>query len=284
MNKRGRSVGDSHPTKCRLIIDRPAPGAWNMAIDESLLIDAAESSIASLRFYGWSEPTLSLGYFQRYADRAQHVASRECAVIRRQTGGGAILHDRELTYSLALPECHPLARPADRLYTTMHDAFIRALLPLNSPAAPSWKLQIRTEATEIRTGKEPFLCFQRQSPGDVVFVSGGERPNDADYSPASVSRQVWKILGSAQRRYRGAVLQHGSLLLQRSPAAPELPGLSDLTGLIVATDELAAEANRRLGHAFGMQLVEASLPPELKSKAAELANNKYGSPTWTKRR
>ena len=71
-----------------------------MAVDEALLIDAAENGVATLRFYQWSEPTLSLGYFQRYDDRDQHAASRECAVVRRQTGGGAILHDRELTYSL----------------------------------------------------------------------------------------------------------------------------------------------------------------------------------------
>ena len=74
-----------------------------MAVDETLLFDAAENGTATLRFYSWDEPTLSLGYFQRYADREQHTASRTCAVVRRQTGGGAILHDRELTYSLALP-------------------------------------------------------------------------------------------------------------------------------------------------------------------------------------
>ena len=94
----------------RLIIDRPLPGAWNMAVDEALLLDASENGSASLRFYGWNAPTLSLGYFQRYDDRDLHAASRDCAVVRRQTGGGAILHDRELTYSLVLPPNHPLAR------------------------------------------------------------------------------------------------------------------------------------------------------------------------------
>ena len=77
-----------------------------MAVDEALLLDAAENGIATLRFYEWSEPTLSLGYFQRYDDRYSHAASRDCAIVRRQTGGGAILHDRELTYSLTLPASH----------------------------------------------------------------------------------------------------------------------------------------------------------------------------------
>src|SRR4051794_22517252 len=94
---------------CRLIVDSPADGAWNMALDEALLIDAETSGVASLRFYSWREPTLSLGYFQRHTDRAGHAASAGCLLVRRASGGGAILHDRELTYSIALPQAHPLA-------------------------------------------------------------------------------------------------------------------------------------------------------------------------------
>ena len=74
-----------------------------MAVDEVLLDAAAVREQLSLRFYGWSEPTLSLGYFQRVADRKQHIASRECPLVRRLSGGGAILHDDELTYSFATP-------------------------------------------------------------------------------------------------------------------------------------------------------------------------------------
>ena len=94
----------------RLIIDPPLRGPWNMAVDEALLADDVETDAATLRFYRWSEPTLSLGYFQSYADRELHAASRGCAVVRRQSGGGAILHDRELTYSLVLPPTNPLAQ------------------------------------------------------------------------------------------------------------------------------------------------------------------------------
>ena len=91
------------PIPCRLLFDTPAEGAWNMAVDETLGEIAAESGIATLRFYGWSRPTLSLGYFQNYDERLSHSASMNCAIVRRASGGGAILHDRELTYSLALP-------------------------------------------------------------------------------------------------------------------------------------------------------------------------------------
>src|SRR5688572_17520100 len=118
----------SNALDCRLIIDSPAAGPRNMAIDEALLSDATENGVATLRFYQWSEPTLSLGYFQRYDERYQHTGSRDCAVVRRQSGGGAILHDRELTYSLALPAGHPLARDSQRLYSAIHEAFINMLM------------------------------------------------------------------------------------------------------------------------------------------------------------
>src|SRR4051812_39572627 len=94
--------------RCSLIIDAPADGAWNMALDEALLHAAESDGTATLRFYGWREPTLSLGYFQKHVDRALHSASENCTLVRRTSGGGAILHDRELTYSIALPKSHRL--------------------------------------------------------------------------------------------------------------------------------------------------------------------------------
>jgi lipoyl(octanoyl) transferase len=256
-----------------------------MAVDEALLIDAAEHDTATLRFYSWIEPTLSLGYFQRHADRNQHAASRTCAVVRRQTGGGAILHDREVTYSLALPSNHPLARQNEKLYRIVHEVFVDVLSPFNQLPNSSRPLQLRREGAKTHPGDEPFLCFQRRSPGDVVFIatnvalSGG-----VNLSQAPASLPSYKILGSAQRRYRGAVLQHGSLLLERSPAAPELAGWSDLAQPTIARNAIITESADRLSRALGLQLHEAKLPPSLESIAAQIANNKYGSPAWTKRR
>ena len=98
-----------------------------MAVDEMLLERAQEQAAACLRFYGWSEPTLSLGYFQTYADRQEHPPSLPCAAVRRLTGGGAILHDAELTYSIVLPGTHPLAARRDELYQAVHGCLIEAL-------------------------------------------------------------------------------------------------------------------------------------------------------------
>src|SRR5690606_37438550 len=112
---------------CRLLYDAPGSGAWNMAVDEVLLNSAAQTGQMTMRFYRWSEPTLSLGYFQRYADRSLHAKSAACPVVRRSTGGGAIVHDVELTYSIAVPSHHPLARQADLLYDAAHESLLEAL-------------------------------------------------------------------------------------------------------------------------------------------------------------
>jgi lipoate-protein ligase A len=242
-----------------------------MAVDEALLAGADEHGLATLRFYQWSEPTLSLGYFQRYADRNGHTASRHCAVVRRQTGGGAILHDRELTYSLTLPAGHLLARQTQDLYAAVHDAFIAAIQPLLRTAATVSTLLRRDQETAAEANPEPFLCFERQAPGDVLLVPGN-------------AERAWKILGSAQRRHHGAVLQHGSLLLERSPAAPELLGLRDLTQVEIGPTQITRDVSTRLGSVFGMRFTESPIPPHLESIATELANIKYGSWGWTNRR
>ena len=76
--------------RVRLIIDPPASGAWNMAADEAMLLSAERTGISTVRLYSWERPTLSLGYFQATVLRDQHAASRDCPIVRRSSGGGAI--------------------------------------------------------------------------------------------------------------------------------------------------------------------------------------------------
>ncbi len=276
--------GNARPTECRLIIDPPAAGAWNMAVDEVLLVDAADAGVPTLRFYQWSEPTLSLGYFQRYDDRHQHAASRNCRLVRRQTGGGAILHDRELTYSLALPAAHPLARQVSKLYAAVHDAFIGAIEAAQPAGAQRGKLFRRDKPGLLAAAGEPFLCFQRQAEGDVVVVAESAEDHASSVGDSAKPTACNKILGSAQRRHRGAVLQHGSLLLERSPAAPELPGLADLAALSLNLAQLTESLGVRLVAALEVSLSDSRLPPALESKAGNLTNTKFGSQGWTNRR
>jgi lipoate-protein ligase A len=206
-----------------LIEDSPRTGAWNMAIDE-VLLESALAGTSSFRWYRWSEPTLSLGWFQDEAEVRRDPRWRGVPVVRRLSGGGALLHDAEQTYACALAADHPWAVQPLELYDRVHAAIVSALRnagwsarlfgaeddrdPRGVSESPPEESQHGSEPAAARTA-EPFLCFARRDRRDVVV-------GDA------------KVGGSAQRRRRGAVLQHGSLLLRSSAAAPELPGLFDL--------------------------------------------------------
>lgn len=246
--------------ECRLIFDEPAEGAWNMALDEALLETAGRAGQGGcLRFYFWSAPTVSLGYFQRYADRQSHAASRDCPLVRRSTGGGAIVHDLELTYSFttAVPT-HVRSGLAD-YYDAFHGTLIQELAERgvdarSCPAAPSRKGE-----------DEPFLCFLRRAEGDVLIGDS-------------------KIAGSAQRRRHGALLQHGSVLLQRSAAAPELAGIAELSSVVLDPKELAECWVKRVAAKLGLTLRRDS-PTSCEKEAAErICGRQYGHPSWTNRR
>ncbi len=231
--------------RARLIIDPPANGAWNMAVDQALLETASESGLTTLRFYQWDEPTLSLGYFQKHEDRALHPPSLTCPLVRRRTGGGAILHHSELTYSLCVPSSNRWCAKNAELYEAIHlmvigylqQKSIRASLYRETTAAVKTPVfnaaSNETEDKNNRPRIDPsaFLCFGRRSAGDVVM-------------------QGYKIMGSAQRRGKNALLQHGSLLLERSRFAPELPGIEDISGgqisLKKTIEKLSASAENEL--------------------------------------
>jgi len=245
------------PTHCRLIVDPPGTGAWNMAVDEVLLDWAARHEDCCWRFYEWSEPTLSLGYFQSFAERSGHAASLALPVVRRLTGGGAIGHDRELTYSLGVPAGHGLAGGRDRRYEFVHTALLAALEQVGIVARLAG-----TARAEPQAG-EPFLCFLRRSPGDVLIGTT-------------------KIAGSAQRRRRGAVLQHGSVLLGRSVGAPELLGL-EAAGQPVQSRQLAAAWQSVLAPRLGFQWRAGCLAPDERQQAMDLIESRYGRPEWNQR-
>ena len=244
--------------ECGLIVDGLLSGPWNMAVDETLLALAAEQRRLTLRFYQWSEPTLSLGYFQRSADRRQHAASRDCVVVRRSSGGGAIVHDRELTYALAMPVEGVPPSGARGLYDVMHDGLV-TLLSRRRVAAD------RVVDEPRRNQSESFLCFERRSPGDVVL--GGT-----------------KICGSAQRRKQGAILQHGSLILARSDAAPELPGLLELTGEAWSADELIQDWRQETASRLGVRLMPTTLSQDELTRVRTELFDRFDSGRWTHRR
>ena len=148
-----------------------------------------------------------------------------CAIVRRQSGGGAILHDRELTYSLTLPPGHPLTRDATALYTAVHNAFIAvARAAAADRHSADWQL-----ALNGKRRRSFARAKSRSSASSAARAATCSLSNRDDDSAATNSAPpAYKILGSAQRRHRGAILQHGSLLIAQSPAAPELPGWQEL--------------------------------------------------------
>ena len=272
-------------TPCRLIVDPPLDGAWNMGFDEALLEQAADSGVATLRFYQWQEPTLSLGYFQSYDERDTHAASRQAAVVRRQSGGGALMHDRELTYSLTLPADHPLARQSPQLYDVVHRSLIACLAaegvgaalhsdrsdPSTAPTSPALTGKVEPDDNDAA---EPFLCFARRTSADVVL-------------PGSVAAEPpVKIVGSAQRRRRGAVLQHGSILLDRSPAAPELAGIEQISGVSISPEWIIKNWTASLSSLLDLHLqtLQPVADSALMARAEELRAGKYADSAWTHRR
>jgi len=214
-----------------------------MAVDQVLLETAVSGGPNSLRFYFWREPTLSIGYFQ--APPATWADSRWARLpfVQRLSGGGAILHDRDLTYCCALTREHPLSRQPLQAYDAVHEAFSRVLERLGFGLQPRG-------TRDASKDSEP-LCFGRADAFDLVMRGR-------------------KVLGSAQRRRKGALLQHGSLLLRGSTWAPEFPGLFDLAGREVDTAHLLELLAQAVSGALAAQVVQASLTPHELRRAQEL--------------
>lgn len=233
-----------------------------MALDEALLQAVESDGVATLRFYQWSEPTVSLGYFQSHADRRLHTASVNCPLVRRSTGGGAILHDRELTYSIVLPLFDGFPLNARWLYRAVHDTLIQTLRDFGVAAS----LCDKQADDPMNPATEPFLCFQRRTPGDVLLAGH-------------------KIGGSAQRRRRCAILQHGSVLLAKSAAAPELLGIAELTGIHLTPHQLQVKWQPRLAASLRLELEDAAhLCDPLLTAAAAISREKFAVTGWTLRR
>lgn len=247
----------------RLIVDEPARGSWNMAVDDALLQSVGQGSSAALRFYQWETATLSLGYFQRLATRDEHPASSHLPVVRRGTGGGAIVHDRELTYSFATPIRNRFSTEAKDLVQNFHQSLISTLNDFGVHARFCGEV-----APESST--EPFLCFQRRNSLDILIGCN-------------------KVVGSAQRTRHGVLLQHGSIVLGRSRFAEELPGICDLTdaessAVSIDPQELTTAWSNRLSEQIGLSLQASTLTDREETLAVESEQKRFTHRSWTEKR
>ena len=192
-------------------------GAWNMAVDCAIAdAVAAGNQPPTLRLYGWQPHCLSLGYGQRLRDVARAaLQDRGWDLVRRPTGGKAILHARELTYSLCLPLDHPLAAgDVIESYRRISVGLLRALNLLGAPASA------RHQGAEHSGAQAGPVCFELSSHYEIT-VAGR------------------KLVGSAQLRRKGMLLQHGSL-----PLTGDVARICDV--LVFAAAEERAEQVERI--------------------------------------
>jgi lipoate-protein ligase A len=206
----------------------PASGADNMAMDEKLLAEATKGgAVPILRFYTWDPAAVSLGRFQEVASSVNPAACRKHGIdiVRRITGGRAVLHRHELTYSVISPIDNVLF-PNDVLgtYKVLASGLLAGLVRLGVPAemvSPSGN-----RAAMVKRDRSEPACFSTPSWYEIL-VHGR------------------KIVGSAQRRVAGAFLQHGSILIDYDPGleAEVIPG----GGLQAAVTCIRQELGREVG-------------------------------------
>jgi lipoate-protein ligase A len=254
--------------------DDPADGPSNMAADELLAAEAAERGGMCVRLYGWTPATVSLGGFQRSADAGIEPAIAGVSIVRRPSGGGAIVHGTDLTYAAAVPKAHPWGGRPQLLYDALHEAMRVALLGCGIEVA-LWR-PARLPSNHAHDAM--FFCFDRRASGDLVWL-GTEAQGGRGH----------KVMGSAQRRLASTVLQHGSLLLRRNrsvgPSASHA-GLADLVPDFLPETAVRPLVKRWLAGvaaALGAGVVEepgAFLNEEILRERAQI----FASTRWTDRR
>ncbi len=275
---------DFPPARWRLVWEpEPQPGPWNMAVDEALLVSVVEgASPPVLRLYAWDPPCLSLGIAQPFADVDEtRLRARGWDVVRRPTGGRAILHTDELTYAVLAPMHEPRVQ-GDVLdaYYRLAQGLLAGLKRLGLPVS----LERQREAWQRE--RENPVCFHVPAVYEIT-VAGK------------------KILGSAQSRKLRGVLQHGTLPLTGditrildvlafpSEEAREIARrrlreraatLHDLLGREVSWEEAAHALVEGFRQALNITFEEQPLTREERARVQALVESKYASEAWLRRK
>jgi lipoate-protein ligase A len=272
----------------RFLVTEAMSPAMNMAVDEAILQLHSEGKVPpTVRFYTWNPATLSIGYFQKAAKEINLEALRERGLgfVRRPTGGRAVLHDQELTYSVVVSESHPkMPSSVTEAYKVISMGLLHGFQ----------RLGLRAEMVSLATEEEKekysspgsSACFD--SPSWYELVVEGK-----------------KVAGSAQTRQKGVILQHGSILLEMDVellfSLLNFPServkqrmMESFRQKAVTINEVsprpiglqeAVEAFRD-GFASGLEveLVPGELTPEESALAEELVRTRYAVDEWNFRR
>jgi lipoate-protein ligase A len=264
----------------RLIVDGEADGATNMAVDEAILSSVIDGiRMPTLRLYGWSPPCLSLGRSQRLAE-ADLAACRAAGVdiVRRPTGGRAILHTDELTYSVSLLQTDPRAKGSIvEGYRRLSEGLLAGLHRLGVEAS-------QAVGQKTAGGESTAVCFE--TPSDYEITVAGR-----------------KLVGSAQWRVRGGVLQHGALPLggdlarvvdylafsdverhaQRRRLHLRAATMEEATGIVYPFDKVAQALAEGFAEALNLTVVPGELSPQERALSVEIREKVYADPEWTAR-
>ena len=223
----------------------PCPPAFNMALDEALLESLSRLGRPVLRFYGWTEPAATFGYFQKYADveRATHLRP----LIRRPTGGGIVPHDADWTYSLVFPPGHEWhSLKAEASYRRVHEWIQAAFANLGVTT----KLASCSQKSAIRNPQSAIGCFAGYEKFDLLWHGK-------------------KIAGAAQRRNKLGLLIQGSV---------QPPPIS-----LSASDWQRAMCD--VGRVeWGAEWSDFAPDGTLRERAEFLAKNKYSQPAFIRKR
>jgi lipoate-protein ligase A len=254
-----------------VLIDPPLDGAVNMSRDHALALTLPPGR-AVLRLYGWARPTLSFGRNEPAVGRWDRNAlhARGVDVVRRPTGGRAVLHHREVTYAVVAPL--PGRGGLRAAYRRVNEALVRGLAELG--------VEARLAEGVTAGGLDAGPCFDAPAPGEVV--AGGR-----------------KLVGSAQARLEGRLLQHGSILLEddqewarefRVVAGAPAGACATLAGLLGSApaparviEALVAGFRRAIPGDWPDGAREDTLPSDMRRRQDRL-RTRYASELWTWRR
>jgi lipoate-protein ligase A len=269
-------------TLWRLLLTPPARGAWNMAVDEAILEHIGRgASLPTLRLYAWTPPCLSLGHAQPLADvDLTRLKARGWEVVRRPTGGRAILHTDELTYSVIAPADEPRVEGSVlESYNRLAQALLQAVKSLDV------SVEMKEGKANEGGGMPNPVCFE--VPSTYEITAGGK-----------------KLIGSAQARRKEGVLQHGSLPLsgdltricqalafeeeeEREEAARRLleraTTVESVLGRRISWERAAQAFVEAFEAQLGLKFERGALSESESKRAEELVREKYDHPSWTER-
>ncbi|MDD5491925.1 MAG: biotin/lipoate A/B protein ligase family protein [bacterium] len=243
----------------RLLVDDPQDGAWNMAVDEAILCQCQTGTgMSTLRLYSWQKRTISLGYFQHIdAILANFCAQKHIDLIRRPTGGGFVLHDQELTFSVVFNR-------RDLRVQQQAVEYFRIIATCIQKALSALGVTVSLEENVFNGKDNHFFCFNNPTKYDLL-VAGK------------------KICGSAQRRYRDLILQQGSLIL-RTPGDPafwqQAAGLEEVLQQKISFASISEAFQKSFAAELHISFVPGSLTEAELIQARQLASDKYTQASW----